>query len=390
MMVLVMVNWSSLHRSWVQSSGMDDGQGNNYNLDCSLEDPALKIDHTGKDLKFGKRGVVIPCSEGYASPFGGTVIHIVCQGDAWEPLPWEDPAHPACVPVCPEGCGQGRCVAPGKCECFGRSCEDVTATCKQSTFNPENMLSKTRKNEVVLFCEPGFQLTTNTLYTPLLCHQGQWLYAGVGRGEGIFCLPVTTPPCQNGGRAVEGNKCLCSGGFVGSRCQHRKCVQDPPRVKFAYYEDVETNAFVNASNETHDNATATDSMGNSSLASANQKDQDSANVSMVYDIALGGANGTGIANDTDSDNIASMSEDGTDAEEENYYIEDTANDTMSPCTRKALMAEVPQKYLVCAPGYKLQGTDKARLLVVCHDGEWRFLHASLSFEEVSCAPVLHI
>ncbi|XP_037786360.1 uncharacterized protein LOC119582198 [Penaeus monodon] len=273
LMVLVIVNLNYLCKLRVQSHGTGDEQfykSENATFNCSLDDPALKVNHADQDLQLRKGGVVIHCLPGYASPFGGPDIPVACQGNTWESFPWEDPAHPACVPVCPEGCGQGLCVAPGECECFGRSCEEVTASCNLSSFNPRNsVLSKDRNNEIVLVCKEGFELTTNTSSTPLLCHQAQWLYAGVGRGEGIFCLPVTTPPCQNGGRAVEGNMCVCDNGFAGPRCQYRKCDRDPPKVKFAYYEDVKTDILVNASSENRDNRTASDVRDPNSRASDN-------------------------------------------------------------------------------------------------------------------------
>lgn len=33
------------------------------------------------------------------------------------------------------------------------------------------------------------------------------------------CLAMCTPPCQNGGRCVDINKCSCTGGWQGPRCQ---------------------------------------------------------------------------------------------------------------------------------------------------------------------------
>ena len=39
----------------------------------------------------------------------------------------------------------------------------------------------------------------------------------------FVCIAICNPGCENGGKCLAHNKCLCPRGFRGMRCQYCKC-----------------------------------------------------------------------------------------------------------------------------------------------------------------------
>ena len=69
------------------------------------------------------------------------------------------------------------------------------------------------QNECSVRCLPGHSFPNGTTESELLCHHGVW-------DPVEDCDPVCEPACQNGGRCLSDNQCLC--GEVTSCCKHWK------------------------------------------------------------------------------------------------------------------------------------------------------------------------
>ncbi|XP_047115729.1 protein kinase C-binding protein NELL2-like [Schistocerca piceifrons] len=170
----------------------------------------------------------------------------------------------ACSPWCPAGCGPGRCVPPGRCECppgrAGPRCWDLqcgtgadSVVCRNGGHcGPDGSCvcadGWTGRGCATPVCEPACQ-HGGTCIKPRTCHcppatsgdhcQHFWCRDACLNGgqcvgpdqcecphnsSGPTCgTPVCDPPCENGATCQPGNTCLCDAVFTGTRCEKRKC-----------------------------------------------------------------------------------------------------------------------------------------------------------------------
>ena len=81
-----------------------------------------------------------------------------------------------------------------------------------------------RGNHNILECFQGYHLTSGATEIAVTCVAGVWTSTSHPRML-LKCLPKCEPICENGGLCVGPDRCLCSGGFGGDRCQHYFCME---------------------------------------------------------------------------------------------------------------------------------------------------------------------
>lgn len=108
------------------------------------------------------------------------------------------------LPVCnpPNGCGNGNCVAPNRCQCFAGwngTYDCTTPICTKPCLHG-------------VCAGPNSCDCRGTQYTGAQCEK-----------------PICDPPCANGGTCSQPNVCDCStapAGWIGERCQIPVCDEE--------------------------------------------------------------------------------------------------------------------------------------------------------------------
>ena len=88
------------------------------------------------------------------------------------------------------------------CFCNGHIIDGTGAVNQMYSFAHCGFLSTGDQNECSVRCLSGHAFTDGTTEAELSCHHGVW-------DPVEDCKPVCDPPCQNGGRCLSENQCLC-------------------------------------------------------------------------------------------------------------------------------------------------------------------------------------
>ena len=88
------------------------------------------------------------------------------------------------------------------CFCNGHIIAGTGAVNQMYSFAHCGFLSTGDQNECSVRCLSGHAFTDGTTEAELSCHHGVW-------DPVEDCNPVCDPPCQNGGRCLSENQCLC-------------------------------------------------------------------------------------------------------------------------------------------------------------------------------------
>ena len=88
------------------------------------------------------------------------------------------------------------------CFCNGHIIAGTGAVNQMYSFAHCGFLSPGDQNECSVRCLSGHAFTDGTTEAELSCHHGVW-------DPVEDCKPVCDPPCQNGGRCLSENQCLC-------------------------------------------------------------------------------------------------------------------------------------------------------------------------------------
>ncbi|XP_023300705.2 uncharacterized protein LOC111682937 [Lucilia cuprina] len=150
---------------------------------------------------------------------GSVYIEICCKGYA--PMRWR--GRTLCRPIC-DNCQNGRCIAPGVCECYDEYVAndngDCVFTCPMGCLNGHCYLDGTCQ------CDPGYKLDESRKFCRPICSKGcgnsrlhnctEPEVCGCNKGYILTdndCQPVCQPECGNGGTCQSPNNCLCAPGF---------------------------------------------------------------------------------------------------------------------------------------------------------------------------------
>lgn len=155
------------------------------------------------------------------------LIEICCPG--YHAMQWRGKI--VCRPVC-ENCRNGRCLEPGKCQCYDEFVQndngDCIFTCPLGCQNGRCYLDGSCQ------CDPGYKLDETRKYCRPICSLGCGSnplhnctapeVCGCIKGYRLTdegCQPVCKPECGIGGTCTGPNLCECDAGFTyrGGVCQ---------------------------------------------------------------------------------------------------------------------------------------------------------------------------
>ncbi|XP_046440026.1 uncharacterized protein LOC124191084 isoform X2 [Daphnia pulex] len=155
-----------------------------------------------------------------------------------KPVPIKSvPLKAICTPPCQN---LGFCKAPNVCICpeifEGPQCQFTKSKpCVEKPPTPKNSRIVCNSTACTSTCNIGFTFPGGSKEIQMVCDSGNWVQLQQPQGtvqKVADCQPVCDPVCENGGRCLPNNVCLCPEEFRGPQCKYplKNCA--PERLNF--------------------------------------------------------------------------------------------------------------------------------------------------------------
>ncbi|XP_065346773.1 neurogenic locus notch homolog protein 3-like [Cloeon dipterum] len=168
------------------------------------------------------------CHANYQFPNGENSMYLTCENGNWRVQGADWTTLPPCKPICQLECQNGGiCLSPNKCLCqpdfSGAQCQFEDRQCLTYPKTPMNSRKQCSMRNCTIKCLNGAQFPGGLTEIDFACRNGAWISTNSNFDAQNIpnCDTVCEPTCQNGGRCLSFNRCLCPKEYRGLQCQYR-------------------------------------------------------------------------------------------------------------------------------------------------------------------------